>query len=344
MNSGMNPRISVARKILSCLGFLCAYTLAILAARQFLSLFVAVPSAGLCILTGIGALIILSVVFGSIMSLFRRSNIHEIQDMHGKLTSTLREIANGNFNVFVETDPRGPHNDIAEAMNEMTRKLGTLENMRQDFISNVSHEFQSPLTSIGGFARLLKDDGLPPDQRLHYLEIIEAESRRLSSLSDNLLKLSTLDNNKIPLNRTEFRLDKQLQQIALTLEPQWSAKHIELGADLDVKTISADKELMSQVWMNLLVNAIKFTPEYGSINITLKDDAVTIADTGCGISQDDRLHIFERFYKVDKARDRSLGGNGLGLSIVRKILDLHGFGIDVESEPGKGAQFTIRLS
>jgi signal transduction histidine kinase len=294
-------------------------------------------------LSAVVGVVILFVIFGSIMSLLRRSQLHNINDMHDNLTKTLNEIANGNFNVFIEVNPHAPHNDIAEAMNEMAKKLGTLESMRADFVSNVSHEIQSPLTSIGGFAKLLRESATD-EQARHYADVIIAESRRLSSLSDNLLKLSTLDNNKIPLNKTDFQLDKQLQQIALTLEPHWSAKKIELTCDLERTTVNADSELLSQVWINLLVNGVKFTPEGGAITITLRDNAVTIADTGCGISDDDKLHIFERFYKVDKARDRSLGGNGLGLSIVKKIVDLHGYGITVNSEIEKGTQFTVRLT
>jgi signal transduction histidine kinase len=162
-------------------------------------------------------------------------------------------------------------------------------------------------------------------------------------LSENLLKLSTLDNNKIPLNKTEFRLDKQLERIALMLEPLWSVKNISLEADLQKCTVSGDLELLSQVWINLLNNAIKFTPDGGAITITLADVLVTIADTGLGISDEDKIHIFERFYKVDKARDRSLGGNGLGLSIVKKIVELHGGKVAVASELGKGAVFEVVL-
>jgi signal transduction histidine kinase len=294
-------------------------------------------------LSAVVGIVILFVVFGAIMSLLRRSQLHNIEDMHFKLTHTLNEIANGNFNAFIELDEHAPHNDIAEAMNEMTRKLGTLESMRADFVSNVSHEIQSPLTSISGFAKLLKDESLPPEQRRHYAEIIETESRRLSGLSENLLKLSSLDNNKIPLNKTDFRLDKQLEAIALTLEPQWSAKNIELSCEFTPTTVNADAELLTQVWLNLLNNAIKFTPDSGTIQLTVNSEQVTVRDTGCGISDDDKLHIFERFYKVDKARDRSLGGNGLGLAIVKKIAELHGFSLAVDSEIEKGAQFTVRL-
>jgi signal transduction histidine kinase len=289
-------------------------------------------------LSAVVGVVILFVVFGAIMSLLRRSQLHNINDMHDKLTHTLNEISNGNFDVFIETDDHGPHNDIAEAMNEMTRKLGTLEAMRADFVSNVSHESQTPLTSIGGFAKLLKQEYNP-----HYAEIIEQEAKRLSSLSDNLLKLSTLDNNKIPLNRTDFRLDKQLQQIALLLEPQWSAKNITLEADLQKTTVNADADLLSQVWINLLNNAIKFTLENGTIQLTVNSEQVTVRDTGFGISDEDKMHIFERFYKVDKARDRSLGGSGLGLAIVKKIVELHGFSIAVNSEIDAGTTFIVSL-
>ena len=142
--------------------------------------------------------------------------------------------------------------------------------LRQDFISNVSHEIQSPLTSIRGFAALLKNDTLTAEQKNHYLNIIEAESKRLSSLSDNLLKLSALETGSEPLSIKEYRLDKQLEKVALMLEPQWSAKNIAMEADLEKLTIQGDEDLLSQVWVNLLHNAIKFTPEGGTIRIILK--------------------------------------------------------------------------
>lgn len=149
---------------------------------------------------------------------------------------------------------------------------------------------------------------------------------------------------KKPLSICEYRLDRQLQSVALTLEPQWSAKNITLEADLKKTTINGDQELLSQVWVNLLHNAIKFTPDGGVIKITADGELVTISDTGWGMGKEDLPHIFERFYKADKARDRSLGGNGLGLALVKKILDLHGFSIAVESEKNTGTRFTIRLN
>ena len=253
----------------------------------------------------------------------------------------IEKIAHGNFDISVQIDKHDPFSEIADSVNKMAHELGNMENMRQDFISNVSHEIQSPLTSIGGFAALMKKERLSDEERFRYADIIETEARRLSGLSDNLLKLSAL--NDKPLEKTEYRLDKQLSSAILALEPQWSKKQLAVEADLRKFVINADADLLSQVWMNLLNNATKFTPDGGTIRISITDNAVEIADTGTGIGKEDLPHIFERFYKVDKSRDRKLGGNGLGLPIVKKIIELHGGTISVDSEPGKGSMFTVRL-
>lgn len=286
--------------------------------------------------------ILLFAAFGFVIHSIGSRSRHENHDMkqHGSILNAMERIAQGDFSVFVPTDDQS-HAEIAEAVNNMAKDLGNLETMRQDFISNVSHEIQSPLTSIGGFAALLKQDDLPADKRKRYAGIIETESKRLSSLSDNLLKLSSL--NKSSIAKNDFRLDKQLSNIILTLEPQWSEKKLTIEADFQKRTISGDEDLLSQVWVNLLVNAIKFTPEGGIICVSLNEKTVKISDTGVGISKDDLPHIFERFYKVDKSRDRSLGGNGLGLSLAKKIVALHGGTITAQSEPGKGTTFTISL-
>jgi len=270
------------------------------------------------------------------------SGIHERDNarQYAIMLDALSRIAQGDFSVFLVTDDH-MYAELVEAINTMTRNLGNLETMRQEFISNVSHEIQSPLTSIGGFATLMKRSDLPVEERMRYAEIIEAESKRLSSLSENLLKLSTLNHN--PIMKKKLRLDQHLSSVILTLEPQWTSKQLTMEADLAKSTIEGDEDLLSQVWMNLLVNAIKFTPTGGTIQVNLHDHQVTITDTGIGISCEDILHIFERFYKVDKSRDRSLGGNGLGLSLVKKIIELHQGTIEVHSELGVGTTFTIRL-
>ena len=297
--------------------------------------------------SGMTALIIVIVVgqlFMHISGNPRRKNHREI---HDQLTGALAQMARGDFNILINPKSIGEFNELAEAINDMAQSLGTLETMRQDFISNVSHEIQSPLTSISGFAALLQKETLPDDERRRYAAIIEAESKRLSSLSDSLLKLSSLDNNKTAVGKKEFRLDKQLEGIALMLEPQWADKNLIMEADLQKLTTSGDEDLLSQVWVNLLHNAIKFTPEGGRIAITLTTEnnsfVVKISDTGPGIEPAAQVHIFERFYKVDKARDRSLGGNGLGLSIVKKIVDMCGGTVSVDSTPNKGTTFQVIL-
>ena len=271
---------------------------------------------------------------------FRGSIMEEIM-------SALNRIARGDFNVSVSKHERDPFPELAESINKMAHELGSMETMRQDFISNVSHEIQSPLTSISGFAALLKNEDLTPEMRTHYIDIVESESKRLSRLSDNLLKLSALEADGTPIKKHEYRLDKQLEHITLMLEPHWMEKNINVEAELLKVTYSGDEELLSQVWINLLHNAIKFTPENGSIAIELIPDenhvVCRISDTGAGISPEDKAHIFERFYKADKSRDRSLGGSGLGLSLVKKIVDMHGGTVSVDSEPEKGSIFTVTL-
>ncbi len=259
----------------------------------------------------------------------------------------LDRIARGDFSVLIRIDEHNPFSEVAESVNKMARELGSMEKLRQDFISDVSHEIQSPLTSISGFAALLKSDTLTHDQRAHYIDIIETEARRLSRLSDNLLRLSSLEGSDEPLHAAEFSLDKQIQHTVLMLEPQWSVKSIEFSLDLEKTVYNGDEGLLSQVWINLLYNAVKFTPERGEIDISLENGAeeivCRISDTGVGISKEDLVHVFERFYKADKARDRALGGNGLGLSLVKKIVELHGGTVTVQSEPGKGSVFTVSL-
>lgn len=292
------------------------------------------------------------VIFAGVATLARiiAVRFHKLrrhQGVHSQLLNAMTRIAQGDFDVFVEQHDGFPHDDIAEGINKIARELGSMEQLRQDFISNVSHEIQSPLTSIRGFAALLKNDRLTAEQRNHYLGIIEAESKRLSALSDNLLKLSALESGDESLACKEYRLDKQLEEIALMLEPQWRAKQIALEADLEKLSIQGDEGLLSQVWVNLLHNAVKFTPEGGVVRVVLEvgeaEVYCRISDTGIGIAPEDQIHIFERFYKVDKSRERALGGNGLGLSLVRKIVELHGGQISLESGIGKGAAFTVTL-
>ncbi|WP_010632341.1 sensor histidine kinase [Sporolactobacillus vineae] len=271
------------------------------------------------------------------------------------IIQALRQIAKGNFEIELDASltPPGlnvksnPFIQLADSVHYMAKELSQIERVRQEFISNVSHEIQSPLTSIKGFAKALESDGLSDEERRHYIRIIESESDRLSKLSDNLLKLTVLENNRHPIRFEAYRADRQIRQVLLTLEPQWNRKKLDMRIKLEAVTLIADQELMNQVWMNLIQNSIKFTPEQGRITIRLfrqKNGTVfQVSDTGIGIREEDRIHLFERFYKADKSRNRTNGGNGLGLSIVKKIVDVHHGSIRIASEPGQGTQFTVSL-
>jgi signal transduction histidine kinase len=267
-----------------------------------------------------------------------------------QLLEAMSRIAKGDFNVSVKLDvEQGPFQEVVDSINTMARELGSVEQMRQDFISNVSHEIQSPLASISGYASLLKNKTVNPEQMVLYADIIETESKRLSKLSGNLLRLSALESDYTSMEKKAYRLDRQLENILLMLEPQWAEKQIQLDVSLPATTITGNEDLLSQVWINLLHNAIKFTPEEGTIGVTLachqdKDEAVcTITDNGVGISPEDQVRIFERFFKANKARTRSQGGNGLGLSLVQKIVNMHGGQVTAKSELGQGSEFVVIL-
>jgi two-component system, OmpR family, phosphate regulon sensor histidine kinase PhoR len=289
------------------------------------------------------------ILFIVLVNLISKSPRKKQIALYLSIIDALKKISQGDFNVHLDfkLDPNHQFLILVENINHMAKQLKEMEEMRQEFISNVSHEIQSPLTSISGFASALQYEELSREDQKHYLGIIEAESKRLSKLSDNLLKLTSLESEQHPFERKVFRLDKQLRKIILLFEPQWAKKKLEMDITLQDATIFADEDLLSQVWNNLIHNSIKFTHLGGTIRIQLEDQAdnliIRIFDTGIGISEDGQIHIFERFYKADKARNRMKGGSGLGLSIVKKIIEMHDGKILVTSQIDKGTTFTVIL-
>ena len=267
------------------------------------------------------------------------------------LSDAMNRIAQGDFSVSIPVEHgRGvePMHAVAQSLNQMTQSLKELENMRQQFISDVSHEIQSPLTSITGFAKALQDEGLSAEQRGRYLEIIQAESKRLSRLADGLLRLTSLESKDTALELSRCELEAELRSIILSCEPQWAGKGIEISADLSPVLVTADRTMLAQVWGNLLHNAIKFTPQGGCICVSLRQEGewavVGVSDNGIGIGADSLPFVFDRFFKADKSRSAATGGNGLGLSIVQKIVSLHGGTVEAQSGgAGKGATFVVRL-
>lgn len=227
----------------------------------------------------------------------------------------------------------------------MVKKLSINEYLHKDFVSNVSHEFKTPITSLIGYAKLLKKTDITDNQRKEYTDIIISESERLSNLSSNLLKLSELGNKGIGLKKEEIQLDEQIRDAILLLQNLWEKKNLELDLNLECLDFVGDKELMYQVWINLISNAIKYSNENGKLTINLnKSDMITveIIDEGVGMTKDEEEKIFLRFYKADKSRNTT--GTGLGLTIVKEIVELHGGTISVQSEVGKGSKFVVVLA
>lgn len=262
------------------------------------------------------------------------------------LVNATKEVARGDFSIRLSQ--RTPIAEVSEMygnFNRMVQELGGIETLRNDFVVNVSHEFKTPLTSIEGYATLLQNDSLSDEDRREYSRLIIESTKKLSNLTSNILQLSKLETQEIAPKRHSFLLDEQIRQALLLLEPQWSKKQLELDIEMPTVRFFGSEELLFQVWLNILSNAVKFTPNGGKITVGMELSAnsvsVKISDTGCGISEDIQKHIFEKFYQGDSAR--AVEGNGLGLALVYKIVSLCAGDVRVESEPGNGATFTVSL-
>ncbi len=297
-------------------------------------------------INGLLGFVLLSVVMSTLLIMLRPKRDRYLQP----IVESMKRIASGEFDSahLEEKEIKGHSMQfLAKNVNQLAEELTLREKLNQEFISNVSHEIQSPLTSIKGFTLLLRNEQLSTTERNHYLDIIERESNRLSNLSTNMQKLSWLEEINPDLKKQNFRLDQQIKEVVLTMEYHWSRKDIELSVQLQEVQCFANQELLSQVWINLLDNAVKFTPSHGQIQIematTQKGIVVNIKDNGIGMTEEEQVRIFERFFKSDRSRNREKKGSGLGLSIVQKIIELHHGTIDVTSVPKEGTTFTITL-
>jgi len=264
------------------------------------------------------------------------------------MKAAAERMATGEFDIELKWAKRKDElGRLAQSINGMASQLGQLEAMRQDFVSNVSHEIQSPLTSISGFSDALQRSDLSEEERSRYLTIIRNESERLSRLSDNLLKLASLDSQRHPFEPRVYDLDEQLRKAVVSSEPQWAAKSIEWSLQLPKTKIEADEDQMNQVWVNLIGNAVKFTPEGGRIGIGLSQHSefveVVLSDTGVGIPIGERAKVFERFYKADRSHNKRKPGSGLGLAIVKKIVQLHRGEVALKGNPDGGTTVIVTL-
>jgi len=277
----------------------------------------------------------------AIASFFSKKAVEPIR----KLIKATAEIACGNFGVRVEPQGVRELEHLSHSFNAMAKELTSLEALRGDFINNFSHEFKTPIVSIRGFAKLLKEEGLSDAEKREYLDIIIAESERLANLSSNILSLSKYETMEIVSEKTRYRLDEQIRRVVAVTEPQWSAANIDVNIDLDEVTFNGDESLLQQLWINLLGNAIKFSKQGGRIEIRLSETEqhmhFSISDNGIGMDEKTRKRIFDKFFQGDSSRSQK--GNGLGLAIAKRIVDLCGGAIEVDSEPGKGSAFSVAL-
>lgn len=266
-----------------------------------------------------------------------------------KILEATERITAGDFSVRIATDhPYGRYNEfdrIIEDLNRMTAELSKTEVLRSDFVSNVSHELKTPLAIIENYSTAIRDAEIDRETRERYADVLIATAKRLSSLVTNILKLNRLENQQIRTEQTSVRLDEMLSDAILQFEDRIEEKKLELDCDLDEIAIVSDPNYLEIVWNNLISNAVKFTDAGGSIRVSLKEErgaaVVRVSDTGCGISKETGEHIFDKFYQGDTSHAQE--GNGLGLALVKKVIDVLGGEISAESEVGKGSTFLVRL-
>ncbi|MGG5371505.1 sensor histidine kinase [Enterococcus sp. AZ196] len=288
-------------------------------------------------------IIFLSLVIGAALSFFVGKRI--LQPI-GNLRQAMSKVSKGDFTV--QLDEQQQMEDVEELyhdFNVMVKELNSIETLRNDFVSTVSHEFKTPIATIKGYVQLLQNDSLSKEERQNYLERMLDGTQQLTHLTDNILKLSKLENQGLGLDFQNFRLDEQIRQVILFLQPKWEQLNLTLDLDLPRTNYFGNEEFLYQVWLNLMDNAIKYSQKDSSIHVHLSNEEdeqiITISDEGIGMSNEVASRIFDKFYQSDTSRKTK--GNGLGLSLAKQIVELHHGTIKVNSSPNKGSNFKIYL-
>lgn len=268
-----------------------------------------------------------------------------IRPVH-RVNKAMKQVSKGDFSIRVDDSKCvGEIRELVQSYNHMAEELSGIEMFRTDFINNFSHEFKTPIVSIRGFAKQLERDDLTDEQRREYTRIIVAESERLANMSANVLLLTKLENQQIVTDKAVYALDEQLRNCILLMEKQWSEKNLDLRLELDELHYEGNEEMMSHVWVNLISNAIKFSPEGGVLEVSCMRVqnfiVVQVRDEGEGMDAVTQSRIFEKFYQGDSAH--ATEGNGLGLSLVKRIVDLCRGKVAVDSAPGQGTIFSVYL-
>lgn len=262
-----------------------------------------------------------------------------------KITEATKKVALGNFDIKLETQREDEIGELTTNFNEMVKDLGSIECIQKEFIDNVSHEIKTPISSIQGFAKLLEEGNLSEKERKEYSNIIIEESNRLLNLSTNMLKLSKLQNQNRITKKEQINVSEQIRKAISLLEQKWNEKEITFDIHMEEKYFYGDEELIFQIWINLIENAIKFSRKNGEIEIFLEEKEscieVQIKDHGVGMSEEEKKKIFTRFYQIDKSHSEE--GSGLGLAIVKRIVELSNGNIEVISEKEEGTTMIVRL-
>ncbi|MDE7423088.1 MAG: HAMP domain-containing histidine kinase [Lachnospiraceae bacterium] len=294
-----------------------------------------------------GNVVLLSLICTLVDGLRRR---YMVERPVKRIIGAAEKIMNGEFSTRIEPfgniyDEDG-FNTIIQYFNKMAEELSGIETLRTDFIANVSHELKTPLAVMQNYDTMLQKPGLSEEKRLEYAKAITESSRRQADLITNILKLNRLENQQIYPKQETYNLGEQLCECLLNFESTWEQKDIEIETDIEEEIfVKSDAELLTLVWNNLFSNALKFTQPGGQVSLKMKTDKgfaiVQVSDTGCGISPETGQHIFEKFYQGDTSH--STQGNGLGLALVKRVINIVDGDISVQSEIGKGSTFTVRI-
>lgn len=289
----------------------------------------------------LGTLVIFTIVLVPLNTVMYRRRQKEIVT----LSDGIRSVAGGNYTTRIDSSKGGQMTHVYEDFNKMCAELASVQILRNDFINSYSHEFKTPIASINGFASLLMEKELPESEQKKYLEIIVEESARLSKLASNTILLSKLSSQQIVTDTEKYDLSEQLRQCAIILSKSWLDKKIEFNGEFPAAMFVGNRELMQHLWLNILSNAVKYTPTGGEITAEVipQDDSiiVQITDTGEGMSRETLEHLFDPYYQGDASHSRQ--GLGLGLSIAKRIVELCSGTIAVQSELGAGSHFTVTL-
>lgn len=274
-----------------------------------------------------------------------RINLKNIFRPIEQINEATKKVALGEYDIELETKREDEIGELTNNFNKMTRGLKSTENLQKEFINNVSHEIKTPVSSIEGFAKFLKDKNLTDEEREEYANIIIEEAKRLENLTGKILKLSKLNNQEIITNKQEIEVAEQIRKAISLLEPKWSKKDIKINVSLEEKIFLGDEDLIFQVWVNIIDNAIKFSNEGENIDIKVyeKDSNINveIKDHGIGMKEEELEKVYDRFYQIDRSHSKE--GSGLGLAIVKRIVELSEGKIEIKNKENKGTTVIVKL-